>query len=191
MSKLDREILHFEDITITYYPDNGEIVDVDVDREMLRHHGDLIRIRDREKILERLRRHRERNANRGEQFYEGIDENKETNRCPHCRRTLPLSRFKRNIRRSNGYSVWCRDCRVEYQFLYGGKKVQRGYLYGTGICLVCGELNPLLLLNHHIFGRKNTDDVVSLCANCHTLHRYYPMTIWPQLREQGTPNRVP
>lgn len=129
------------------------------------------------------RRFIERRAARGEQFYEGIDEDNVTNRCVHCNRTLPLSRFKRDIRRASGYTVWCRDCRVEYQFLYGGKKVQRGYLYGTGICLACGELNPLLLENHHLFGRKNTDDVVSLCSNCHTLQRYYPLTIWPQLRD--------
>ena len=183
MSKLDRSILHFEDTIITYYPNNGEVVDVDVDLELLGHAYEDVRERNPQKELERLRRHRERNASRGEQFYEGIDEDKETKRCTNCKRTLPLTNFQRDIRKLSGYSDWCKDCRAEYLFLYG-RRTQRGYLYGMGMCLACGELNPLLMENHHLFGRKNTDDVVSLCSDCHTLSRYYPLTIWLQLSEQ-------
>lgn len=179
MSKLDRSILHFEDTTVTYYPDNGEVVDVDVDLELL---GHAVRERNPQKELERLRRYRERNASRGEQFYEGIDEDKETKQCTNCKRTFPLSDFNRDIRRLSGYVDWCKDCRAEYMFLYG-RGAQGGYLYGTGMCLACGELNPFLMENHHLFGRKNTDDTVSLCSDCHTLKRYYPLTLWPQARE--------
>jgi len=64
-----------------------------------------------------------------------------------------------------------RDRRVE-NFLYR-KRVRNlrnpsipGYLYGTGICMICGYLYPLVLINHHVVPWDN-EYVLSLCANCH------------------------
>jgi 7-cyano-7-deazaguanine synthase in queuosine biosynthesis len=46
----------------------------------------------------------------------------------------------------------------------------------TGVCWVCGETNPQVIVSHHLYGRKtkNTlknDLVCGLCANCHERHR--------------------
>ena len=40
-------------------------------------------------------------------------------------------------------------------------------------CLVCGEANPVLLERHHLYGRKNSDELVWLGKNCHYLVSYY------------------
>lgn len=34
-------------------------------------------------------------------------------------------------------------------------------------CIRCGEDNPIVLEDHHVFGRGYSDDVVPLCKNCH------------------------
>lgn len=57
-----------------------------------------------------------------------------------------------------------------------GRKNKRpigGYLKTQGICLFCGELNPLLLQNAHIF-KDNHNLLISLCCNCHWLLDRYP-----------------
>jgi hypothetical protein len=43
----------------------------------------------------------------------------------------------------------------------------RRYFIGSGVCLRCGEINPFVLENHHIF--KGSNFKISLCANCHAL----------------------
>lgn len=35
------------------------------------------------------------------------------------------------------------------------------------ICVGCGESDPLVLEQHHIAGRKHSDDLAIVCANCH------------------------
>jgi hypothetical protein len=70
--------------------------------------------------------------------------------------------------------------RVE-RFLYGfigqsstGKRRRfAGYLLTQGICLICRELNPLLMVNAHIFP-DNDEDLISLCWNCHRMVDRYP-----------------
>lgn len=48
-----------------------------------------------------------------------------------------------------------------------------GFLKGTGICIICGEINPFVLQNHHVFGKGSM--VISLCAICHyMLHNSAP-----------------
>lgn len=133
-----------------------------------------------ENTKEYQRVRRARLASRGERFYDGIDEDIEFKKCSHCKRTLTLSRFQRDVHRLSGYTVWCLDCRVEWQFLYKRKKEQVGYLYGTGICMICSEIHPFMLENHHIFGVKVSDTVVSMCGNCHNLLKYVPLTLWSQ-----------
>lgn len=34
-------------------------------------------------------------------------------------------------------------------------------------CVCCGEDDPQVLEDHHIYGRGYSDDVVPLCKNCH------------------------
>ena len=43
----------------------------------------------------------------------------------------------------------------------------RRYFTGSSLCLRCGEINPFVLENHHIF--KDSDFQITLCANCHAL----------------------
>ena len=45
---------------------------------------------------------------------------------------------------------------------------------GQGICLYCGELDPLLLEQHHPFGAKESNFILSFCANHHKLITIYP-----------------
>ena len=49
------------------------------------------------------------------------------------------------------------------------KNRHSGFLYGTGCCLLCMAIDPLILENHHIIPRKDSDDdfLISLCASCH------------------------
>ena len=52
----------------------------------------------------------------------------------------------------------------------------RGFLRGSGICLTCGEPDPFLLENHHIFGGDSL--LISTCANCHhILHKNVPLKL--------------
>ena len=44
-----------------------------------------------------------------------------------------------------------------------------GILKGTGICLMCGELDFRALVLHHV----DTDLGVSLCANCHRRYQHH------------------
>jgi hypothetical protein len=34
-------------------------------------------------------------------------------------------------------------------------------------CVACGESNPFVLELHHIAGRKHSNDLSTVCANCH------------------------
>ena len=37
----------------------------------------------------------------------------------------------------------------------------------TLCCVACGESYPAVIEKHHIIGRKNSDEVIPLCKNCH------------------------
>ncbi|MCK4329908.1 hypothetical protein KAX02_08700 [candidate division WOR-3 bacterium] len=56
-------------------------------------------------------------------------------------------------------------------FLHGSKDTIRnngtrgGFLQGTSICLICGEMYPLFLENHHVIPKDEM--VIGLCSNCH------------------------
>ena len=66
----------------------------------------------------------------------------------------------------------------EYMKLY--MKIY-GYLKGDGCCLYCGEINPFMLNNHHIFGRKNSDFTITLCEDHHapfTRGMPFVLTAW-------------
>lgn len=50
-----------------------------------------------------------------------------------------------------------------------------GFLDGQGMCIVCGELNPFALEQHHLF--KNTDKnsiIITLCGTCHNIIHRFP-----------------
>ena len=70
-----------------------------------------------------------------------------------------------------------KDLLREKKFLFArgnvtntGYSWMSGYLYGTGICIICGEIYPRVSVNHHVVP---WDDglVISLGANCHEKHR--------------------
>ena len=81
---------------------------------------------------------------------------------------------------------WYKKTREQYRekiFLYGRTAMHRGeirpfggFLRTQGICLFCGEGNPLVLQNAHVF-EHNHDLLLSLCANCHLLLDRYPMSL--------------
>jgi hypothetical protein len=49
------------------------------------------------------------------------------------------------------------------------RKQQRLRRLGTQnpICVGCGETDPTVLEMHHVAGRKNSEDLSIVCANCH------------------------
>lgn len=91
-------------------------------------------------------------------------------RCKSCMSESSKSWVEKNRERRRGYQR-------EYHFLYGrhGKGRDRaGYLDGQGFCVWCGELFPLLLEQHHPFGAKESDFILSFCANHHKIASLYP-----------------
>ncbi len=80
----------------------------------------------------------------------------------------------------------------EKRFLYGymgqsstGKKRRfGGYLLTQGVCLFCGETNPLLLENAHIFP-DNHEELISLCCNCHRMVDKHPSYLEIKFPEDG------
>jgi len=65
----------------------------------------------------------------------------------------------------------------ETNYLYGrvtsgGRRKNQGFVWGTGICMICGNTEPRVLVNHHAYPISHGEDyILSLCANCH--RRYY------------------
>ena len=49
------------------------------------------------------------------------------------------------------------------------QKVRDKFLAGSGNCIFCSILNPFVLEEHHLAGRKHSDLTVTLCANHHTM----------------------
>ena len=44
---------------------------------------------------------------------------------------------------------------------------------GLGFCLICGTIDPIVLIEHHVFGRKSDEITITLCANCHQKLHFY------------------
>ena len=118
-------------------------------------------------------------------------------RCSVCGKLKPKSKFNKEKSGKGGLRSKCKDCQSKYikkyneehrdekaaydvryykehnmkeqNFLWrSDKRKVSGYYNGQGICLICGELHPLVLQNHHVLPRE--DMVVSLCSNCHKLY---------------------
>ena len=43
------------------------------------------------------------------------------------------------------------------------------FLSSDGCCLICGETNPFVLVEHHYAGRRNSSETITLCADCHEI----------------------
>lgn len=103
-------------------------------------------------------------------------------KCTKCKQYKSSFDFWRDNRHKSGYRSKCKTCSTvkkksiqarKYRFrkevklrvkIRGFLKI---YLSGNGCCLYCGETHPFFLNNHHPFGRKNSDFVVTLCENHH------------------------
>ena len=110
-------------------------------------------------------------------------------RCSNCGELKSKSEFSKNKKGKCGLNSVCKKCiyvqsknsragyreehkddKREWNFLHFKKgKVLSGYYYGQGICLICGEVYPLIFENHHVVPKD--DMVVSLCSNCHKRYR--------------------
>jgi len=94
-----------------------------------------------------------------------------------------LNRDKRLIkqaeyRKKNPKKITYKD--KIYSFLYGKTNpTYKGYLQGDGCCLYCGEINPFMLENHHVWGVNDDPDfTITLCANHHK-----PFIRFPKMME--------
>ena len=53
------------------------------------------------------------------------------------------------------------------------------------VCFICGENNPQLIENHHIFGRNYSPVIIPLCKNCHFLQTREQNKISPKKRSKN------
>lgn len=56
-----------------------------------------------------------------------------------------------------------------YKQLIAEQKCLAKFLVGSGCCIICFNANPLLLDEHHLFGRANSEIILTVCSNHHAL----------------------
>jgi len=102
-------------------------------------------------------------------YLENIEERRVTNREYRKTHHEEIKEYMKKW-----YATGGKELKQEYNFLYTNPKSERwvpGFLWGTGICLMCGSVtDPLALVNHHVVPWDD-DFIISLCGSCH--HRYY------------------
>ncbi|WP_445475702.1 HNH endonuclease signature motif containing protein [Methanococcoides methylutens] len=54
-------------------------------------------------------------------------------------------------------------------------------------CRICGEDDPLVIEQHHIEGRANSDVTIPLCKNCHTKITHEQNALKPEYRFRKAP----
>ena len=59
------------------------------------------------------------------------------------------------------------DYESERELLISEQKVRDKLLSGRCLCCICGDMDPRVLEEHHIAGRKHSTLTVTLCGNCH------------------------
>lgn len=107
--------------------------------------------------------------------------------CLKCGIKLTKENWNRFKKKKN-YHI-CKDCYSSYyrkprrtsmkkwRKLYPERHRINHWLYGSGsgggflnrgqgFCLICGDIDPLPLCIHHVFGKKGKARI-SLCSNCH------------------------
>ncbi len=110
-------------------------------KKKIKEYNRLYYIKNRNKILERVKKYQKENPEKMKKKW----------------------RKENEKRKESGYG------RI-HQWLYGHKWAKSdGFLNGDGLCILCGEINPLFLLTHHPFGRKINDFTITVCGNCHRL----------------------
>jgi hypothetical protein len=81
--------------------------------------------------------------------------------CDFCGRKF---KFKLRHNKDPHMERICYTCKRSF-LRYIWKKWEK-----ANVCIICGELNPLFLIEHHILGRdKAPDTTIFICANCHEL----------------------
>jgi hypothetical protein len=82
-------------------------------------------------------------------------------RCTHCRSVLPLDRFHRHNTFSDGYNIYCKDCRREkgaathLKRTYGITRFELDALIAAqgGLCAIC-QTKPAAHVDHdHVTGK--------------------------------------
>jgi len=52
----------------------------------------------------------------------------------------------------------------------------------TLVCSLCGEDDPTVIEEHHVYGRNNSDEKIPLCKNCHVKITEEQNKVSPKLR---------
>ena len=60
---------------------------------------------------------------------------------------------------------------------------EHGVLLNFSYCLSCNEIMPFVLVEHHIFKRKDSDFSITLCWNCHRLVHKLPKYLYKKIEE--------
>ena len=118
-----------------------------------------------------------------------------TKKCTKCGEDQPLKNYYKDKRTKDRRRTICKTClsrikKEKYTYVQGPqkhytpqekrtrkneqlKKYFKTYgrtlrlVAGDGCCLYCGEINPFMLNDHHIWGRKNSDFTITLCEDHH------------------------
>lgn len=61
------------------------------------------------------------------------------------------------------------DYESDLKLLIAERKWLEKFLSGFTCCAVCFDNNHLVLEEHHIAGRKNSDSTITVCADHHTI----------------------
>lgn len=60
------------------------------------------------------------------------------------------------------------DSRYYRQLISEQKSMEKLHI-SSGSCVICFNANPLLLDQHHPFGRKNSEVTITVCGNHHSM----------------------
>ena len=55
----------------------------------------------------------------------------------------------------------------------------------TLVCSLCGEDDPSIIEEHHVYGRNNSDEKIPLCINCHAKITREQNKVSPKLRSSS------
>jgi predicted nucleic acid-binding Zn ribbon protein/endogenous inhibitor of DNA gyrase (YacG/DUF329 family) len=63
-----------------------------------------------------------------------------------------------------------KECNKKYKGNNSSDRKRIIFIAKIGKCESCGLNNKLALVMHHIKGRENKEEIMVLCANCHTIY---------------------
>ncbi len=61
------------------------------------------------------------------------------------------------------------DYKSQLEVLIYEQRFLEKFLSGSSCCVICFDCNPLVLEEHHVAGKNNSDLTITVCANHHAI----------------------